>query len=54
MRIGLLPTYSTDDLALAVGTQISELARPADLALLANQLVGQHDGQRHQLGRFVA
>jgi hypothetical protein len=42
------------DLALAVGAKKTEPARAAHLAQLANQLVGQHDGQRHQLRGFIA
>jgi hypothetical protein len=42
------------DLALAVRTEKVQLAGAAHVAQLPHQLVGHHDGERHQLGSFVA
>ena len=42
------------DLALAVGPQEVQHALAAHLGKPPHQLVRHHDGQRHQLGRFVA
>ncbi len=42
------------DLGLAVGAQVVQQPGAADFAQLGHQLVGQHDGQRHQLGGLVA
>ncbi len=50
LAIGILDA----DLALAVGPQEVELTPATHLAQLAAQLVGHHDGQRHQLRRFIA
>ena len=52
--LGLAVDVLDADLALAVGTQEIELAGAPHFAQLANQLVGQHDRQRHQLRGFVA
>jgi len=41
-------------LALAVRTQIAELAEAANLAKLPHQLVRHHDGQRHQFLGLIA
>ena len=41
------------NLALAVGAQVRQLAGLAHFGKLAGQLVGQRDGGRHQLRRFV-
>src|SRR6185437_903439 len=41
------------DLALAVRSQIGQLAALADLSQLAGELVGQRDGRGHQLGRLI-
>ena len=41
------------DLALAVGTEVGELAVLADFGEPAGELVGQRDGRRHQLGGLV-
>ena len=42
------------DLAFAIGAQVGHFAGAAHLAQLADQLVGQHDRQRHQFLGFVA
>ena len=42
------------DLALAVGAEEIQSALAAHLRKPPHQLVRHHDGQRHQLGRFVA
>ena len=41
-------------LGLAIGPQKIDHARAPRLAQPAHQFVGQHDGQRHELGSFVA
>src|SRR5208283_2389830 len=42
------------DLTLAIGPQKIEDAFAPNFAQLPNQLVSHHDGQRHELGSFVA
>ena len=40
--------------ALGIGTQVESFAIAAHVALLADQFVRHHDGQRHQFGSFIA
>ena len=51
---GLAVHVLDSDLALAVRTQIVQLAALADFGQLLGQLVGQADGHGHQLGGLVA
>ena len=52
--LGLAVHVLDADLALGVGTQVSELAIAAHVTLLADQLVRHHDRQRHQFRRLIA
>ncbi len=49
-----VPVVLHGDLGLAVGAQVFQGAIFAHSGQLFGQLVGQGDGQRHQLGGFVA
>ena len=51
---GLAVVVLDGDLALAVRAQVIQRAVLAHLGQALGQLVGQADGQRHQLGRLVA
>ena len=51
---GLAVVVLHGDLALAVRAQVIQRAVLAHLGQALGQLVGQGDGQRHQLGRLVA
>ena len=51
---GLAVLIFDRDLTLAVRAQVAEGSVLTDLGQALRQLVGQADGQRHQLGRFIA
>ena len=51
---GLAVLIFDRNLTLAVRAQVAEGSVLTDLGQALGQLVGQTDGQRHQLGRFIA
>ena len=53
-RTGRVALVLDRDLALPVGAQVVDEALAADLGQAAGQLVGQHDGERHQLRGLAA